>query len=730
MTKASVTSGGWSEASERDGELLVPPSLSVGRIRLFILAIPFYLPALLRIVLQDGFAVAGVLSDVALGSLFLCLALLLPRLLQAFVLSLWVVFQVGAQEMLATMQRFPTWQDLRYLTDPTFVGNTAAGLQLAAPWFAGPMFVALVVAVVSGATRLSIGRLLVGLAIGGLLLVSQGVANRQDIDTPMAARFNPVHWFIRDGLSTPFRGDYETPLPPPAIFNRADMSGTRLIGAGKAKNVLIVTLEGVHGGYHPDIRREMGVTEDLFTLSALAAQTTDGMLVPDFVTHSHQTIRGLYALLCGDISKLSADTPKAFEVIGDPRAELCLPAQMARHGWSTHFLQGAGLAFMGKDRVMPAIGFEQVHGSEWFTEPDEIPFMWGASDPAFFKGVRKYIAGLRTKEQPWMLTLMTVGTHQPYGVSDELAKQYPNRLIAAASVLDKAVGAFLAGLKADGVLEDTLVIITTDESQGIAFSDWASSWGVNIVLAPEKAQLPRVKQGTFGLMDMEASVLDYFALPVPDGVAGRSIFRDYANGRDIASYTAGVLRWQSADDKRYECTLLEGCRVCDGAGILGARPAQCNWDREGMDRTIFRMAYALDHVFDAGDGERVMRFANGEIRALPEKLRNEWADNLIGAQYLDIPEGSKVQVSIRLKAPPDNGSDVQMHLTLRSWEHEVTGIDYAPFPALKAGESAALEFDFVNAREMQAFSFHLVGEGVKSRIQIDEFTVKVTPDAS
>ena len=701
-----------------------------GRIRIFLLAIPFYLPALLRVSLQGGFNAAGVLSDVALGSLFFCLALLVPRLLRVIVLSLWVVFQIGAQEMLVTMQRFPTWQDLYYLTDPTFVGNTAAGMQLASPLSAGLMFAALIVGLLASSARVSISKSLVGLAIGASLLLLQGVANRQDVDTPVVSRFNSLHWFIRDAVSMPFRGDYNKPLPPPAIFSHVDGNGTRLIGNPKAKNVLIVTLEGLHGGYHPDIRKALGVTEDLYTMSALTAQTTEAMLVPNFVTHSHQTIRGLYALLCGDISKLSMDMPKAYEVIGDPRADLCLPAQMAKAGWSTHFLQGAGLAFMGKDRVMPAIGFQQVHGSEWFTAPDKIPFQWGASDPAFFKGVRKYIAGLRAKDKPWMLTLMTVGTHQPYAVPEELVKQYPTRLLAAVSILDKSVGEFLAALKADGVFEDTLVIVTSDESHGASFADWVSSWGMNIVFAPEQAQLPRIKQGTFGLMDMEASVLDYLALPIPDRVGGRSFFRDYTHGRDIASYTGGVLRWQTADNQRYECTLSEGCRVCDGVGILGARPAQCGWDDQGMDQKLFRMAYALDHELVAGGRERVMHFANGQLRALPEKLRNEWTDNVVGAQYLDFPEGSKVHVSIKLKAPPDNGSDVQMRLTLRTSEKEVGGIQYAPFPVLKAGESTALEFDFENAQAMRSFSFHLFGEGAKSQIQIDEFTVKITPKAS
>lgn len=109
------------------------------------------------------------------------------------------------------------------------------------------------------------------------------------------------------------------------------------------------------------------------------------MLIPDFVVHSHQTIRGLYSLICGDFSKLSWGTPKAFELQAFPdRAQDCLPAQLKKHGWSTHYLQAAGLGFMSKDRFMPLAGFEHVHGQEWFTETNPFPFEWGVVDSVFF----------------------------------------------------------------------------------------------------------------------------------------------------------------------------------------------------------------------------------------------------------------------------------------------------------------------------------------------------------
>jgi len=49
-------------------------------------------------------------------------------------------------------------------------------------------------------------------------------------------------------------------------------------------------------------------------------------------------------------------------------------------------------------------------------------------DEVFFRGAANYIATLEAKDQPWMLTLLTVGTHQPYAVPDAIAAQLDRNL--------------------------------------------------------------------------------------------------------------------------------------------------------------------------------------------------------------------------------------------------------------------------------------------------------------
>jgi hypothetical protein len=698
-------------------------------IGLFFLTVACLLPVGWRLMYQGLTEPIGLLSDAGFGCLILLVSLFSPHWVRIPVLLLWVVAQATAHELVLAMQRLPNWQDLQYLADPDFIANSTAGLN-----FSSPVLIIFFVFSTLAACCLPTVRpqrpwLLRGAVLCGLLLFTHGLLNNWYSNQSVIARYNPMHWFLVDTLASvldPQSLPDEISLPQG--LNELDLDAPSLLAKkGKAKNVLIVILEGIPGMDHPEIGQAMGVTAPETEMHRLATTTGEAMLIPDFTAHSHQTIRGLYSILCGDVAKQSWDTPKAFELQANPtRAQDCLPALMTRYGWSTHFLQAANLGFMGKDRIMPRMGFQQVHGTEWFTEPNPFPFQWGVVDSVFFQGAAKYIAQLRAKKHPWLLTLLTVGTHQPYAVPDDIAAQYPSRKEATVALLDQAVAEFIDQLRRDGVLKDTLVIITSDESHGSPQAEWISSWGLGMVLAPEHKRLPRIKEGGFGLVDITPSVLDYLGVKMPPTLMGRSLFRTYTTPREMVSYTTSKRRWHTSDNLRYECTDDNRCWVGIAPSLLGPPPADFAPDTGDGGVRLVRIAKILDHKLLGEEGTKVLQFANGERRKLPEKITNEWGDNLVGAQYLDFPGKSKIEVSIRykaLKAPP---TGVQLKLLVKEWEYTQHDVPIPVFPVVHKGEEGEVEFEFTNPKARQYFSFHLLGEGKNAEIQMEEFNVKIT----
>ena len=690
-----------------------------------IIAVPCFLPALVRFFRANTGEPMGLLSDIATGLVIFSLAINAPKVIRGLLLLFWVLFQAASMELLATMQRFPNLKDLQFMLDPGFLEKSAAGLHLSHPLFTGLSFGFALVVLFLPRTSARLVPPALCLVFAITMLGLHQYIDRKGALQDITERYNPLHRLVIDAYAKPVSGSGFQLADLPKSLRESDLKGKKILTKGKARNVLIVTLEGISGIYLPEMREKVGVTSDIFQMEQFAGAIQDSMLIPDFVTHSHQTIRGLYALHCGDISKLSYDTPKAMELLANSEyGELCLPAQLREHGWQTHYLQGAGLQFMNKEKAMPAMGFDDVHGVEWFSKGKKTDFLWGAGDEDFFRGAREYVRNLMEQEQPWLLSLLTVGTHQPFDATEEEAKRYGSRKIASVATLDGAVAKFLNGIREDGVLENTLVIITSDESHGAEGAGWYSSWGIGIVMGPDVAALPRFKQGTYGLVDIEASILDYLSLPLPQGILGRSIFRDYTSGRDMISYTSSKLRVQTDKNALIECTRDGQCLEMENQKLVGPRNGTGTPANDKASK-LFGYASALDNKLTRGTTRQVLKFANGEVRPMPEKIQNEWTDNLVGAQYLSFPKKSTVHVDIKLKTMEAGPEGVQMTLTLRQFEKKVASINHPQCKKMKAGEECRIRFSFTNPEARQAFSFHLTGEGKDAQVRFDTFTVTV-----
>ncbi|PZW44578.1 LTA synthase family protein [Pseudomonas sp. URMO17WK12:I2] len=678
----------------------------------------------------------GYLSDLAIGSLLLWLALRRRLLLGIPLAVIWVVLNLGTVELVSAVGRMPEPADLHYLTDPQFLSHSTQGGGLTHPWLAGASILAALALIIVLATRPPVRKPSMAwlLAPVALLAIHAVYQYRSPSEADQWVQFNLPHKWLAEGVSLVQLGveDWMSrgqPNSPPDVsgLTSLDMDGTPLLGEpGRARNVLIITLEGIPGAYLDTSRRAIGSHYQDDLMPRLSAWAERGMLTSDYVLHAHQTIRGLYAMLCGDYDKLASGTPKGLELLGNAeRAAQCLPAQLRDNGFSTHFLQGAGLRFMAKDQIMPRMGFDKTLGRDWFRNTPYLDFAWGMDDRSYFEGALSYVDGLRKQKTPWMLTLLTVGTHQPYSAPADYLERHGSARQAAIAYLDDAIGDFLDGLQQRGVLDDTLVVVTSDESHGIENVRLASAWGFNLMLAPEQAQLPSLKHGVYGHIDLTASILDYLALPLPADIAGRSMLRDYAHGRQIISYTNGLLREHDGQGTLTECNFQQVCRRYASPGFITEHAEYLGRVSGKPARQVSLRAELLDRSLTDGQGNQVLQFASNERIRLRTTPGDDWADNLIGAQYLELPKGTQTRVTLKINALSMSESGATLRLKTKEFDRDVL-INVPEIPRLKKGQPVELSFAFDNLDTRKAFSFHLVGEG-KGSIEISDFSVETRP---
>lgn len=680
-----------------------------------------------------GWSAAGVISSLACAALALLILYRRSPLLLVPVLAVWSILQSCNVELVLAVGRMPSVADIVYLVDPTMIHNSLEGGGLAHP---GYLLALLITGALAVALRLLAGPLAPqpGLrAICWLLILLSPlhVAARQlDLAADPWRQFAIFHKLAAEGISQLWHADDDTKAQAwanlhVAGLNQLDLAGRRLMERGQAKNVLLVVMEGISGADIDQVREAAGYTWDerpMPRLSALAMEY-QAMHTPDFVVHNHQTIRGLYSLLCGDYPKLDGSTPKATELLAlKGKSGTCLPAQLASHGFSTNFLQAAGLAFMSKDKAMPRMGFQTTQGRESITGPQDQLIAWGWDDKAFFAGALTKINTLRRHRQPWFLTLLTVGTHQPYGAPTAYLERYHSEKRAALAYLDDSVSEFLSRLKQSGVMDDTLVMVTSDESHGAGDLRLSGAWGVNLIFAPERERLPRFKSGVYGHIDVETSVLDYLDLPITGGIGGRSLFRDYDGGREMISYTNGFLRHLGKAGNLVECDFQRICREYD-QGYRFIMPRATEVRRYSGSEALRERALAqlLNNSLSLPDDDQDYLFASGDRRTLKATARNDWTDNLIGAQYLDFAKGTRTTVTLRIKAVGTDSKGAALRLAFKEYDKE-SGVHPPELPLLHNGEEVNISFDIDNPTGRRAFSFHLLGEG-QGEIEIDEFRV-------
>lgn len=674
----------------------------------------------------------GYLSDLALGSLLLVLLHRRPAWLALPVLLAWAALWVASAELVSAVGRLPNSGDLAYLIDPQFMENSTGG-GLAHGWLPWLMAGGLLACCLSAwstraqrAAALPRWALCIPVLLFGLHWGSQQLAPS---DADQWRQYNLSHQLLSAGVNDLQRralawGGQEQPITPlpSAGLTQADLHGQKLLaGPGSARNLLVITLEGIPGAYLRPNRQALHSRFDEELMPNLSRWAERGMNTPDYVLHTHQTIRGLYAMLCGDYDKLANGTPKGMELLTQQQRNLaCLPSQLRQAGFSTHYLQGAGLRFMAKDRIMPHIGFDSVHGLEWFRNENYLEFPWGKDDRAFFEGALDYVGQLRQQDRPWMLTLLTVGTHQPYSAPADYLARYDTAKQAAVAYLDDAVGAFLDNLERQGVLKDTLVVVTSDESHGIDGVRLASSWGFNLLLAPEQAQLPHLKQGTYGHIDLTTSLLDYFALPIPVALGGRSLLRDYDSGREMISYTNGMLRYHDGQGVFTECDFQQRCRRYASQGFIADQARYLGPAERQAGPQLNALAGVLDQSLLQTPLNLRYQFGGPSAIPLQARIHDDWADNLIGAQYLEMPEGSHTRVRVKVRAL-DRQHVAYIQLKAKELEQDVP-LGLPEEIRVTADEPLEMEFGFDNPTLRKAFSFHLLGYG-GGEVEVSDFSV-------
>ncbi len=359
-------------------------------------------------------------------------------------------------------------------------------------------------------------------------------------------------WEVKDGRLV--RSE-----PSPAvkkIFYDKDLSGEAMIVYPTSPlNILFVFVEGLSYDL---------IEQGMFPVfNELKEQ---GLFYKNFLTLQRQTNRGLYSALCGDYPNYVDISAKMDFVLNRNLNDECLPAALKKKGYYSIFMQSNDLHFMNKGRFARKIGFDEVYGDRSFDRA-YARSNWGVDDRTLYRRALGTIDVLSQKKTPWLLTLLTVSTHHPYLVPGNSAPTAEQVLQYA----NDALREFVESLKDRDLLENTLVVVSSDEA-AFRFGKKEIERALSQHHAPlvvfggpvDKAQ---ILDDYFTQADLLVSFADLLTVDIKDGL-GRSVFRRYSDDRALFFgnvYTSQLFSY-STDGSFYVCDTDFDCEVYSSNG--------------------------------------------------------------------------------------------------------------------------------------------------------------------
>ncbi|MBW2278341.1 MAG: sulfatase-like hydrolase/transferase, partial [Deltaproteobacteria bacterium] len=601
--------------------------------------------------------VRGMLSDVAISAVVILLLSALQlvrwkrigRLVGIVPLLLWIAITTANYEHVRALGTMVSWTYAGFLADETFLAGSVAHIT-------HPVLLAALALVTFAAYWLGTrtpSRLPLAVA-PGLALVGVLVLMLWPLGSD-ALTWRQRHFLVHNLYWAGTSDEISAASIKIAGVHPADLDGEPIIELDhQGHNVLLIVLEGISGAYLDSVAQAHEITAPRPRLPELDQRARKNLTYINFFNQQRQTNRGLYSLICGDLPKLQTNSPKMSDYGWRKGSPECLATVLRRNGYETLFVQAAPLAFMGKDKFMPKAGYDRVLGFDWFDKSADSG-KWGVNDAEFFEQVVPLVDQLRDADRPWFLTLLTAGTHHPFQVPESFASDYPKGTFGhSVTFLNKALGPLCGYLETSGVLDDTLVLITSDESFGVDSSTdndsmmLAQAFGTLTVMVPGRVH--RQIDEPFMQMDVALSVLDYLGYRDDiSNIGGRSVFRAYSHQR-VLPYSNTYLRMTGAVSLERELyTCIEDFSSCNKYRPPPDRlfsPRREKLPTAPEEHAFIKRLVSMSlHTADSPQKFKGQLIETGRDIPLVAYRDDERID-VFSSQYISVPAGTRIDVDL------------------------------------------------------------------------------------
>ena len=207
------------------------------------------------------------------------------------------------------------------------------------------------------------------------------------------------------------------------------------------------------------------------------------------------------------------------------------PEILKGQGYSTSFFHGAPNGSMGFQAFVNLIGVEKYYGKTEYNNDADYDGIWGIWDEEF---LQFWADKMDTFKEPFMSTLFTVSSHDPYKVPQRYEGKFPKGPLPVYQTMgytDFALRKFFAKAKTMPWYKNTLFVITADHAATFAhypkYQTSVGNFSIPIIFyAPGDSTMKSRDTTTLvQQIDIMPSVLSYLHYDKPYFAFGKNIFQ-------------------------------------------------------------------------------------------------------------------------------------------------------------------------------------------------------------
>ncbi|RYZ49742.1 MAG: LTA synthase family protein, partial [Sphingobacteriales bacterium] len=229
-----------------------------------------------------------------------------------------------------------------------------------------------------------------------------------------------------------------------------------------------------------------------------------------------------------------------------------LPSLLRDKGYETAFFHGGTNGTMSFDIYAANAGFNRYYGRKEYNNDADYDGNWGIWDEPY---LQYYARTLSTMKQPFMASVFTLSSHDPFKVPARYEGKLPTGELPIERVIaytDLALRKFFQTAARQPWYRNTLFVITADHCSPTTRDEYYSSdkmglYAIPIVFyAPGDTSLRAMNDQVVQQIDILPTVLDYLGYEEPFFAFGSSAFRNEQPGF-VVNANLGSFQWYMKD---------------------------------------------------------------------------------------------------------------------------------------------------------------------------------------